>query len=371
MRFSLSLLNTAFFVSTAFLTSAACGQNQFVGQDQSVNRVIKLRSSEMAQQAAEKVASETFQIESSARKAFSNPALIKFEDIKKVPPTLQKPMYAPDTAFISPPVPVPDKKTKTVPRVSNSWNFSQPQQAPMKTGPLTAKAAPAASNSNDGITVQAANNIQTQIRLPKFVNVNQPALMNIALNNQGRTPVQNVTLLATIPAHVKLSSASPKPVSNDGQVYKFSIPQIGSLSSRQVELTLVPTEKTAIEIATVVRAENTSRSSVAVRQPEISISLSGPRQANIGQKVTHELTVANIGDGVATDVRLDTILPSQLKLIKQSRNQPRLFLNQWLNLLVRRNSKLLLKRLVAIPKTLILRLPFISLSYASLPADRN
>jgi len=127
-----------------------------------------------------------------------------------------------------------------------------------------------------------------------------------------------VTLLATIPDHVKLSSASPKPVSNDGQVYKFSIPQIGSLSSRQVELTLIPTTKTAIEIATVVRAENTSRASVAVRQPEISISLSGPHQANIGQKVTHELIVANIGDGVATDVRLDTILPSQLKLIKQS-----------------------------------------------------
>jgi len=165
MRFSLSLLNTTFFVSTAFLTSAACGQNEFVSPDQSVNRVIKLRSSEMAQQAAEKVASETFKIESSARKAFSNPALIKFEDIKKVPPALrqEKPMFTPDTAFVSPPV--PDTTTKTVPKVSNSWNFSQPQPTPINTGPLTAQVPTA---SNNGVAVQAANNIQTQIRLPKL-----------------------------------------------------------------------------------------------------------------------------------------------------------------------------------------------------------
>ena len=321
MRFSLSLLNTALFVSTAFLTSAASGQSGFVGQDQSVNRVIKLRSAEMAQQAAEKVTSETFQIESSARKAFSNPALIKFEDIKKVPPALQQelPKFSQQKAFVSPPVPTRDTPANT-PRVSNSWNFT-PQQTSMKTSPLmkTGPLTPqVATGSSNGVAVQAANNIQTQIRLPKFVNVNQPAQMNIALNNQGKNSVRNVTLLATIPAHVKLSSASPKPISNDGQVYKFSIPQIGSLSSRQIEMTLVPTKKTAIDIATVVQVESTSRTSVAVRQPEISISLSGPRQANIGQKVVHELVVSNVGDGVATDVRLDTMLPSQLKLIKQS-----------------------------------------------------
>ena len=245
----------------------------------------------------------------------SNPALIKFEDIKKVPPALQQelPKFSQQKAFVSPPVPTRDTPANT-PRVSNSWNFT-PQQTPVKTGPLTAQVATA---SNNGVAVQATNNIQTQIRLPKFVNVNQPARMNIALNNQGKNSVRNVTLLATIPAHVKLSSASPKPISNDGQVYKFSIPQIGSLSSRQVELTLIPTKKTAIEIATVVQVESTSRASVAVLPPEISISLSGPRQANIGQKVVHELVVANVGDGVATDVRLDTMLPSQLKLIKQS-----------------------------------------------------
>ena len=328
MRFSVSLLNSALFVSIAFLSSAACGQNQFFGQDQTVNRVIKLRSSDMVQKAADKVASETSRLESSARKTFSNPAQIKFEDIKKVPPTLMQQQEPPkvmkqnQNGFAAPAL-IRDTPTNKTPQVSKSWNFTPPQ-SPMKTGPLTPNmSSGVGSNINnrvndDGISVQAANNIQTKIRLPKFVNVNQPAQMNIALENQGKSPVQNVTLLATIPAHVKLTNASPKPIGNDGQVYKFSIPQISSLSTRQVELTLVPTKKTAIDVATVVRVESTSRTSVAVRQPEISISLGGPRQANIGQKVTHELVVANVGDGVATDVRLDTMLPSQLKLIKQS-----------------------------------------------------
>lgn len=38
---------------------------------------------------------------------------------------------------------------------------------------------------------------------------------------------------------------------------------------------------------------------------------------NIGQKVNHELIVANIGDGIATDVRLDTLIPPQIKLVNQ------------------------------------------------------
>lgn len=321
MRFHFSLLTAAFFATSAFVPHLAIGQSDFIGQNQTVNRVIKLRSSELAQKAAQDIANTTSRLENSARKTIINPAQVKFEDIKSVPAELQAPAQPqPRVAqqlseFVSPPVPTGMKPGTSMPRVSDSWNQMPQQNTISNNGPLTPQTF---VEADKGTTVEAANNIQTKIQTPKFVNVNQPAQMNVTLNNTGTTPVANVTLVATLPEHVKLTDSSPKPTSNDGQMYRFSIPQIGSRSTRQVEMTLVPTEKQAIDIATVVHVESASRTSIAVRQPNISLSLSGPTQANIGQKVVHELVVTNIGDGVATDVRVDTALPNNLKMVKQS-----------------------------------------------------
>ena len=338
MRFHFSVLSAAFFISATFVPMVASGQNDFIGSDHTVNRVIKLRSTEMAQQAADTIAAETSRIESSARK-ITNPAQVKFENIENVPTTLrtQQPTLQPRTQqptlqprmqqpkmqpkivqtpgeFVAPPAPAGFKPGNPFPRVSGTWQTPQ-QTAISNTGPLTPQNFDDVSNESQ---VEAASNIQTKIQAPKFVNVNQPARMNITLNNEGNSPVANVILVAKLPPHVKLTNSSPTPTSNDGQTYRFSIPQISGQSTRQVEMTLVPSRKEKIDIATVVQVQSTTRTSVAVRQPAISLSLSGPSQANIGQKVTHELIVANVGDGVATDIRLDTVLPSQLKLIKQS-----------------------------------------------------
>jgi len=329
MRFQFSLLTTTLFVSTALFSHSAHAQNEFIGQGHPVNRVIQLRSSELVQKTAEKIASETSRLESSTRKSFTNPNEIKFEDIKSVPTALQTqtPMQtqAPmqtqprvaqqQSEFVAPPVPSNVKPANPFPHVAKSWSYTPQQSAMTSNGPLTPKTAIESSGST---TVEDVNNIQTKIQVPKFVNVGQPATMNITLDNAGKMPVENITLIATLPAHVKLTNASPPATSSEGQTYRFSIPQIGGQSTRQLDLTLVPTLKEAIDVVTVLQVESRTRSSVAVRRPDISISLSGPKQANIGQKVVHELTVANVGDGVATDVRLDTILPSQLKLIKQS-----------------------------------------------------
>lgn len=316
MRFHFSFLTAAFVASVASLPHIANGQNDFIGQDQTVNRVIKLRSSELAQQAAENIASRTSQLESSARKTITNPALVKFEDIKSVPTTLKmQPRVAQQLGeFVAPPAPSGMKPSNPFPRVAESWNQAT-KPAVSNNGPLTPKTF---ADVDNGTTVEATNNIQTKFQTPKYVNVNHPAQMNIALKNAGKTSVSNVTLVATLPEHVKLTNSSPKPTSNEGQTYRFSIPQIGGQSTRQVEMTLVPTKKQAIDVVTVVQVESSSRTTVAVRQPNISLSLSGPTQANIGQKVVHELVVSNIGDGVANDVRLDTALPSHLKLVKQS-----------------------------------------------------
>ena len=158
----------------------------------------------------------------------------------------------------------------------------------------------------------------TEINSPKFVNVNQTALFVIKIRNQGKDSVENVKLVAQLPAHTKLGSASPAPSDFDDQRCEFAISSIEANGVREIRLDLVPTEKLPIEIATQIIVENQQRTSVSVRQPVLSLVLNGPLQANIGQTVTHELIVTNAGDGIATDIHLDAVLPEQLELLEQS-----------------------------------------------------
>jgi len=267
MRFHFSILSAALFATAAFAPLSASGQNNFIGQDQTVNRVIKLRSSELAQKAAENIASRTSRLESSARKTITNPAQVKFEDIKSVPtelkmqPRVAEPRVARQLEeFVSPPAPTGMKPSNSFPRVAESFDQIPQRSTISNNGPLTPNNL---SDTDTGTTIESTNNIQTKIQTPKYVNVNQPAQMSIMLNNAGKTPVSNVTLVATLPPHVKLTNSSPQGTSSDGQTYRFSIPQVGSLSTRQVDLTLVPTKKEAIDVVTVVQVESSTRGTPA------------------------------------------------------------------------------------------------------------
>jgi len=300
---SLLALPLAILILTSI--SPISAQDHFIGQDQPVNRVIRLRSSELKKQVDQKIQAETSRIKSSARMtpALTNPSDVKFDDLN-VPKSLQQQPVVND--FSSPPVPTQPA------RVARTFD-----------SPLTARVEdnrPTERVETKQLTLKASNAIETEIKSPKFVNVNQEAPIHINLRNQGKTSVQNVTLIATIPAHTQLASASPEPIRNDGNTYEFLVSRIGGLETRQVHLTIVPTTKQVIDVATRVRVESAQMTKVAVRQPDITLSISGPQQANIGQKVKHEIIVSNVGDGVATDVRLDTLIPTQLKQLKQDGN---------------------------------------------------
>ena len=183
--------------------SPVSAQDHFIGQDQPVNRVIRLRSSELKKQVDQKIQAETSRIKSSARMtpALTNPSDVKFDDLN-VPKSLQQQPVVND--FSSPPVPI-NMPTQPA-RVARTFD-----------SPLTARVEdnkPTERVETKQLTLKASNAIETEIKSPKFVNVNQEAPIQINLRNQGKTSVQNVTLIATIPAHTQLcllyTSPSPR-----------------------------------------------------------------------------------------------------------------------------------------------------------------
>lgn len=266
----------------------AVAQDHFIGEDRAVNRVIQLRSEDDLT-TLDPSLHQTSRVNQIARQGSSADPVpkIEFDEIS---------------------VAEQAQESKYVPKVSSYWDAAKPYT----------RSDHRDVEQNLFSVKKSSSLVVTEIKSPKFVNVNQTARFVIKLRNQGMDAVENVRLIASLPAHTLLDSASPTPSHSDGQRFEFSVPGIEAKGVVEVSLDLVPTEKKPFEIATHVVVENQQQTSVSVRQPILSMELSGPRQANIGQIVTHELIITNEGDGIATDVNLETLFPAELEVLQQS-----------------------------------------------------
>lgn len=160
--------------------------------------------------------------------------------------------------------------------------------------------------------------IRSTVESPKFVNLNKPATVKVNLVNTGKTAVGQVEFLVALPKSAKLISANPEPTVVDGQMLQFNLKTLSAAEKRQIILNVVPTERTQIDIATSVRTETQQNVLVAVREPQLQLSINGPSQTNLGEEVTHEIIITNTGDGVATQVNVQPQFPANLVQIKQT-----------------------------------------------------
>ena len=168
------------------------------------------------------------------------------------------------------------------------------------------------------MTNQSESQIKTTIQSPKFVNVNKPVEISITLANTASQPSENIICEAIVPSHTKIIGVSPQPIDIDGQTLKFEMDRINGRAQQKIVLQLVPTSPRAIDVSTIVRTENKQRVSVGVRQPKLAVVVNGPRQANLGQKVVHEVIISNLGDGIASNVELNTLFPASLVNLKST-----------------------------------------------------
>lgn len=160
---------------------------------------------------------------------------------------------------------------------------------------------------------KSAPSITTQIEVPEYIILNQPAKLRIKLQNHGEVAATSVKLLATIPEHVKFAGSTPAPTDHQGRLYQFEFPEIGGQKTCELIINLIPLEKKAIDIGTEVLVENIQRFSVSVREPKIKLSLEGPEKVDLGQKLVHKVMLENTGDGVAQNIVLRPMFPSLLR----------------------------------------------------------
>ena len=69
-----------------------------------------------------------------------------------------------------------------------------------------------------------------------------------------------------------------------------------------------------MNISTQIQIESQQQVAVTVQQPVLQVSVQGPDAIQTGKNFTHEVTVTNVGDGVAESVRISTQRPSELEI---------------------------------------------------------
>ena len=169
-------------------------------------------------------------------------------------------------------------------------------------------------NNGSMIETRIAPTIQTQIMSPKSINVNQPAEIFIQAQNIGQTNVKVVKLIAKLPEHAKFESSNPLPSNVDGQIYEFTLNNLSARAKQIVRINLVPTAKLPLNIATHIQTESQQQFAVSVQQPVLDVAVSGPKAIQTGQTIKHTVTVKNIGDGPAENIRIKPLLPENLQI---------------------------------------------------------
>ena len=277
--------------------------DQFTPTDQNVTRVIKLRSNDPPAAPEPRIEQQrSSRTERVAQRPANvpDPTQLQFDEIvPKSTPEMrtQMPLHQPDPANQFSQDPVVDEQfmpaqKMTMPNLANSQ---------------------ANESLNEPVVVTTmAPQIAMKIMAPKQINVGASATLMIEVQNVSRQMAQDVKLVATLPEHVEFVSAEPKPASSDGHTYEFAFSQISARQTYDIKINIIPREKRPIEIGTQIRVVDMQSVAVGVRQPELSIVVSGPERVNTGQWVEHNVMVENTGDGVAEDVMLTRQHPEQL-----------------------------------------------------------
>jgi uncharacterized repeat protein (TIGR01451 family) len=301
------------------LTTAQDQLNETVNEE--VTRVIRLRSktqdttdllTRQADSASERLAQNPL-----ASPSFS-PAQIKYDEIssratpmptKKKPAKLTGYVEHDSISIAAPTVDANISQTKSSSRKS--------QSAPPAPTKVIRSTPSATAYQVESAVSNSMPSVATEIIAPKDINVNEVAPLRINVQNVGKTSVENVKIVTTLPSHVNYETSSLTPTSNNGELV-FTIPQLAAGQTRQISLDITPTEKRELDIATRVFVESGLRLAVNVRQPQLALSVTGPNEVNIGSTTLHTVTIENTGDGIAQQVRLEADFPGELRFMEQT-----------------------------------------------------
>lgn len=239
-----------------------------------------------------------------------------------------------DTAAAPAPTPKPTKPAKagaTKTTRTNSANKSAESTVATKSR-AAAKPAPrtsaiqtaSADDSRDATTSAVQQAVATSgdaadvplvsLRWTKNeeVNVGQECKCGLIVKNTGRLAAKDIVVEAYFPRSVRLVDAEPFPNdTKDHLIWIFANLDPGQ--EKTVQITLIPAKRGDLETSATVRFTGVASGLLKVEEPQLSLSIAGPREAMVGESLTQVITVSNPGTGIVHDVVVHAKVPAGLE----------------------------------------------------------
>ena len=141
---------------------------------------------------------------------------------------------------------------------------------------------------------------------PAEVLLCEPLPVQFVVKNTGNCPAEDVTVVEELPEGLLTSDGEDRLAFDAGILDPNQLKEFTAVLKATRAGTYITKAVAASSNGPTVESEGTA---TAVRQPVLSISKEGPQRQYIGRSVTYEITVANLGDGLAQNTIVEDTLP--------------------------------------------------------------
>ncbi len=153
---------------------------------------------------------------------------------------------------------------------------------------------------------------------PAQVGIGQNATYTIGANNAGDNAATSVNLTDTIPEGMSYVSSTPSGTVS-GKLVTWNIGTMDPKTTRSYSIVLqantIGTWINRTQLTSTGNPNVDATATTLVVQPTLTITKTGPGQANLGQDFSYDMVVRNPGDGAATGVVVTDTLPSGLSFV--------------------------------------------------------
>ncbi len=135
---------------------------------------------------------------------------------------------------------------------------------------------------------------------------------DLVVTNTGDSAVRSIEVNAFLSKNVRLVTAEPGPESSE-ELLAWYLPELAAGGTQTIHLKLLPLAPGAITTHAEVRFSTGAAGQFEVTEPMLALQLDGPQQVLIGEAATQTILVSNPGSGVASNVRVEALIPTGLE----------------------------------------------------------
>lgn len=225
-------------------------------------------------------------------------------------PTLTTPI-AVDTA--APMVPATPETSVALPKLDSELSAETAANVSFtsKIGSVSTVNAPTIATPQVAAGPQTPS-VSIEWRQNSAVNVGQESSCELVVKNTGDVAASGVEVEAYFPSIVRLLGAVPSPTKSETFLgWQFAMLKPGE--EKVISVKMLPLQRGSIETRANVRFTGTATHAFSVAEPLLAVNLQGPKQVMVGDSAPQTIVVTNPGNGVASNVQIEAVIPEGLE----------------------------------------------------------